>query len=467
MTVVAAMVQIPDSIRPIVTMWVRVHFWILAALAPLVLLPTLFVAKAGMVGKIEAQRGKIKGAMDSLKGITGQSPHPNEKWAKEISKRARQIDEETEQVWESLWEVQKPIRQWPDLGADFVARATSLKPGGTLPRFLLERYQNDIRSVVRKLPARMHADELMPEDAGGEGAAVGGQPSPPVRGPVAVGPDGRQKDDSSSLLQWNPADQQRLYESFNWKATPSTTQVKLAQEELWMYGVLCDVIAKVNSSGSNPANIPIPMVDQLQVGYPAAEDDPGGQKRSRIMRVAAGAGGIDGGMAPDAMLGVADPASTGAIRPPHPRFGGAPGAGGMPAAPPEPGMNASDGGAADDALKSWVYVDLDGKPLTAADLEAAPYARLIRLMPFVLSITIDQRALDSLLVELASAPVPIDTRQVRINAGGQPGAAGGNAQRVHDVRVELRGTLAIVMPPDPAVIGLAEADNLATGEQGE
>ena len=147
-------------------------------------------------------------------------------------------------------------------------------------------------------------------------------------------------------------------------------------------------------------------------------------------------------------------------------------------------MTAADAGAAeaspDDALKSWVYVDLKGKPLTAADLAAAPYSKMLRLMPFLLVITIDQRAIDSLMVELASAPVPIDTRQVRINTDAQrpglgdgigmapqPGAAGGDAQRLHDVRVELRGTLAIVMPPDPAVIGLAKAEDEAAGEPGE
>ena len=130
MTVVKAMVQIPDSIRPIVTTWVKVHFWILALLVPLVLLPAVFMAKAGMASKIETHRGKIKKAVADLNGITGKSPHPNEKWAKEISKRARQVDEETEQVWESLWESQKPIRKWPDFGADFVGRAASLKQIG-------------------------------------------------------------------------------------------------------------------------------------------------------------------------------------------------------------------------------------------------------------------------------------------------------------------------------------------------
>ena len=479
------MVQIPDAIRPYVTTVQKFHFWMLAAIVPLVFLPLLFLAQSGISQKIKTQRSKIEGSLSSIEAIFLNEPHPNEKWSQQIGARAREINDETLQVWEQLWKAQEPLRQWPEsLGNDFVRAAASLAPDGSLRRSLLERYQNGIRPVVRQLPGRMGADELMADEASDEA------PRGPRRQPVDRG----QPEEQASLLQWSGEDQQQLFTSFDWEEPPSTTQVVMAQEELWMYGVLCDVIRNVNSrpvaadpnAVITPANIAIPLVQELKVGYPAAEDDPGGSASQRILRIQQASSAGFGEEMPFAgyMMGSEGEA---AGRPAHPRFsgGGSGGRGGpmgmMPGDGDEFGESAADA-SPDEALKNWVYVDLDGKPLTAGDLASAPAAKILRLMPFVIRATIDQRALDALLVELASAPVPIDARQVRINAdeasGGDFGgrgsgrprgsrvprpsdfAGGGGVAvdraRLHDVSVELRGTLAIVMQPDPTLLKVGD-----------
>lgn len=459
------MVQLPDSIRPYAQLVQKFHFWILAALAPLVLLPLLFLAQSGISAEIKSKRSKITSSVSSIDDVLEKRPHPNEKWSEQIGKRAQEINDETLQAWQRLWKAQEPLRQWPEiLGKDFVKAAESLTPGETLRRSLRERYQNEIRPVPRQLPIRMGVDDLMGDAA------------------VTVGPpqlEPGRAEATASLAQWNQADQQQLFASFNWDQLPSTTQIVMAQEELWMYGVVCDVIKKVNSSPVatdpqaviTPANIPIPLVQELKVGYLAAEDDPGGQASQRIVRIES-TGGIGNG---GEQAFVEDSSGSFEGRPAHPRFGGGSGRGMDPSG--EPGFEAD--ASPDNALKNWVYVDLDSKPLTAADLDAAPQARILRLMPFLIRATIDQRALDSLLVELASAPVPIDTRQVRINAerssalqpGGQERsrpreeARGGDRPRLHDVNVELRGTLAIVMPPDLSLLTVGSDDG--QGEDAE
>ena len=50
----------------------------------------------------------------------------------------------------------------------------------------------------------------------------------------------------------------------------------MAQEELWAYGILCDVVAKANKESSGYHNDS--YVSQLAVGYRAAEENPGGHK---------------------------------------------------------------------------------------------------------------------------------------------------------------------------------------------
>ncbi len=135
--------------------------------------------------------------------------------------------------------------------------------------------------------------------------------------------------------------------------------------------------------------------------------------------------------------------------------------------------------APEDQLREWIYVDFTGKPLTAAELATAPAAQMMHLMPFVLRLAMDQRKLDALLVALATNPLPIDVRQVRVNpsqqTGGRPGQGGfaeqpsfGAAEglgatlgRPHDVVVELRGTVGLATSPDPRVLGGSE--QAATG----
>lgn len=453
------MVQIPDNVRPYIDFVVKQHFWLLMPLVPLLVLPLLFMAKGSLGEQIVAARGQIDSRLSALRSVQGIQPHPNQAWSEQINKRANAVRRETLGEWQKFWDSQQPLRVWPAaLGDDFVQRAAALKADGKLPRKLLERYQNGVRALVRQLPARMGADESMVDPVAAGPGGPQGQPALPVR--------------SNKLVVWSPEDQKRIYTSFDWEKPPSTMQVVLAQEELWIYGVLCDSIARVNKVAAGPYNSPIPLVQHLAIGYAAAEDDPGGSRGGRILVVAPAAGGMpmgeDGG--PPPMEG-AGPAAA-AVRPPHPRFGGGPSPGA--AAPPPPSEEGGGAPAAspDDLLKNWIYVDFDGKPLSAQELAASPDATMVHLMPFAIRAVIDERYLDAWLVDLARTPVPIDVRQVRINAGatgsqlqgalaaalpeiGPAGqAASATSGRRHDVVVEIRGTVAIATPPDEKVLGI-------------
>jgi hypothetical protein len=137
--------------------------------------------------------------------------------------------------------------------------------------------------------------------------------------------------------------------------------------------------------------------------------------------------------------------------------------------------------APDDLLKQWIYVDFSGKPLTSLELATVPDAQMVHLVPFVIRVTIDQRQVDRLLAELAASPIPVDVRQVRINpssqAAGESGfgsrrgvarpsgldegrgiAAAEGRRRPFDVTLELRGTVGLATPPNPATLGGAAPD---------
>lgn len=460
------MVQIPDSVRPALAIIRKYHFWMLAAVVPLVIVPLLVLANASLRTQIQAARSQIDSRFSALRSVEGQNPHPNEAWSTKIVENTKRTKRDTLQAWASFWDGQAALRQWPaSLGADFVQRAAVLKAGGTLPRKLLERYQDSVRQLVRELPRRMGSDDHMRDESTDAPAAEGGGPAAPGAAPA-----------SKALVRWSPDDQRRLYQSFNWEKAPSTGQVVLAQEELWVYGLFCDTIARINRPASGAFNAPITNVAELAVGYPAVEDVPGGTGRITVPAAASGGGG--GGMEP--MQGGQGGGRL--VRPVHPRFSAGQGAAPAPAANLGGGEGAAPAASADDVFKNWIYVDFDGKPLMAADLATNPATQMVHLMPFTMRLTMDQRSLDALLVDLASSPIPIDVRQVRVNAGsgaagqrldaplpavGQPGAAIADRPRLHDIGVEIRGTIALATPPSPQALGIEEGDLQPPAEEQE
>ncbi|MBM4021047.1 MAG: hypothetical protein FJ284_02175 [Planctomycetes bacterium] len=500
------MVQTPDSLRQLLAPVVKYRFWILSFVVPLLLLPALFLANGARRAVISRERATIDGHVSALNGVRNEPNHPNAAWSESIDRQAAAIKDELLREWATFWESQQSLRTWPKaLGPDFLSAIEAVESGGRreLQFRDLQRYQNTVPNIVRQLPDRMGCEELMTnqdEDAAGGPLGRGGRRS---GGGGGSGDDEGDDPDASRplpILVWRPEDQKRLIGSFTWNKPPSTTQVLLAQEELWVYGLFCDAIKNVNEGATGHFDSRITQVEELAVGYPAAEDAPGGQGTGRVIGPpldpgggppGGPLGGLDTGLPPtDAGL-PGDSSSGPQGRPPHPRFGGFAGAFDVPmatapglVAPPSGTEPSADPGgepkgpavSPDDMFRQWIYSDFNGRPLTAQDLKTKPDAQFVHLMPFVLRVVVDQRQIDRMLAELAACQVPVDVRQVRINpsgpgqqfnesdfgrsGGGLPGGGfgpdGGSAQgqrRPFDVTVELRGTVGLATPPNKNVFG--------------
>lgn len=569
--------KLPENVQPVVAALAKYHFWILAVLVPLLVVPMLVLANSDINKKIDGAKSNITSKISAVQSVKSTSPHPNTTWSDAIEQQTLGIRQSTWRSWDRAYRQQLQVRVWPEaLGPQFLRYVDRLKPDSELPLTLRELYQNSAASIVRALPARMGAEDLMDSGmgsgmgggmsgvgSGGMGSGMGGMAGMMRSGGSSRGSmSSRMRGGRSGsgggeggelggepigprpMVDWSAADQARIYESFVWTETPSTTQILLAQEELWVYGMLCDAIARANSRSTGNYNAAIPAVEEMLIGYQAAEDKPGGEGLGRIMSPGADA---KGGMMSSSMGGMGSSmgmmsgmtpgggagGEAGPVRPPHPRFGGGGGGekgsssmgmssmgmGSMGSAAMMGGGDqaASNAGPSDDDYYNWIYVDFDGNPLTKSDIDGSPVNRMLRLMPFTLRIRIGEQRLDEFLVQLATeAPVPIDVRQVRINPdatsgssssegsgggsgsrgirggpmgmsgggrsggsmrggmapssmggssrgmggssmegmGGMPGAGGGGG-RPNDLDVELRGTICLVVQPDPEVIGLA------------
>jgi len=488
------MVQLPDSIKPQLAALKKHHFWILAMLVPLLLLPAVFSANTLMQRTIAGERSKIDGQLAALRNIQSQPDHPNDRWVAAIESRTQAIRAEMLAEWRRFWESQGPLRTWPaQLGPEFLAEMQRVE-AGTQRELILQnrlRYRDTVADLVRLLPERMGCKELMSGRDDADAAVAGSGRSRPGPG---GGDDDLDSPEASLRLDplvWRSDDQRRLLSSFLWTGEPSTTKVRLAQEELWVYGLFCDAIKQLNAGAKGAFDATITTVEELTIGYNAAEEVPGGRGGMRILWKAdpsgnrdAGAGDVEG-MPPADAAAEGSPAGTDgstppAGRPPNPRFSGSPG--GLESGGPLGGRRGGAGAAGspgeddaaispDDALRQWIYVDFNGQPLTTPELETVPDARMVHLVPFTLRVVMDQRKVDRLLRALAGSQIPIDVRQVRINhatrAGGtggplsDPGGPGGEMdfgaagglpgdqrRRPFDVTLEIRGTVGLATPAD-------------------
>lgn len=500
---------LPDSLRQQLAPVIKHHFWILSVLVPLLLVPTLFMAAGQLKSTIDREKATIDSHVSALNALRGEPDHPNDAWVETFDGRVQSVRSELLQEWQGLWEGQASLRVWPEsLGPDFLASVQALASGSRpdLQFRDLQRYQNSVPDLVRQLPGRMGCAEMMAaNDAEGGPEGLGRGSS--FRG----GREGGEEDSAEASqqlapLEWKAEDQKRLFTSFFWDKAPTTTQVLLAQEELWVYGLFCDTIGRMNKGAKGAYDASITMVEELAVGYPAAEEKPGGRGTGRIigLRDAAAGPAADTGLPPEPTMDMGREGALGAEgRPPHPRFtaggaaaeglggrGGFGGPGPAVAGAEVAGETGSETPAIspDDMLKQWIYVDFAGKPLTAPELATTPDAQMVHLMPFALRVIVDQRQVDRLLADLAGSPIPIDVRQVRINPPNQPGgegvfgrvggltqprggeeggmtAPGDRRRRPFDVTLELRGTVGLATPPNPAALGAAapEADPAAGG----
>lgn len=522
---------VPEGARPAVRLLLKHHFWILSVLVPLVLLPLLFAGSGAIGTQIESRRQEIDGKLSQVKQVAQVSPHPNEEWSKAIDGQADTVRVEIDDEWKRLWESQTSLRVWPEeLGADFLRGIGRLRTNDQLPRALLQRYQTTVQRLVRKLPDRMGVPSatvdmvtdgamagsgMMPGRGGGFGPGMmgPGMMGPGMAGPGAMGEGPGGVPFQPAKLIWSPADQARIFQSFVWSTVPTTRQVLMAQEQLWVYGLFCDLMREFTKDATGPHDSPLAAIEEIAISHDAAEPGPGGMGENRVflppqprgadsgMGMGMGSGmsaGMGSGMDMGSAMGGGMGRLAGRGMRLRPGSGGSDMAGGMGSGA-QPGMMDSNAGPAansgppgDAELLSYAYVDFGGRALTAEQLVTEPGAEMTHLMPFVLRVVIDQRQIDALLVALAAAEIPIDVRQIRINPeaagrlsadagmsgmggmggmGAMPGmvsggfgdsggfggsGAGAAGLRRHDVRLELRGTVALATKPgDPVTVAPA------------
>jgi hypothetical protein len=236
-------------------------------------------------------------------------------------------------------------------------------------------------------------------------------------------------------VQWENQEAVQKALDFTGNSAPTSLEIRLRQEDYWVYQALLNIIRKTNDAAPH---VPyIKAIEDLALGAKAADLYAKGMESGRIDKIV-----------------VAD--SEGAAPPPVESL-----------VPP------ADGGAAP-APDEGRYLQKDGTALPAGTAQAEQFKRL----PVYLKLVMDQREINRLLTECANYPLPVEVRQLRIMPSGgtsQPAARGAQSGpaptapgaprpgEAYDVSVEISGIIYLFNPPDPTKLGAGAAETQSAG----
>jgi len=399
-----------DKVKQILQSLRKYHFWILCVVAAIIGLIGWYMSTGKLEAEFAAGSAKIDGELKKLDEIKPDQPHDS--WKDYAAKRSAEAEKSVMAAREKIYKQQKEeVFVWPKaLGDDFLDAVAKLEgTNDQLKIDLRERYLDWVKHAVT--PLAKTVDAASPDEAL--------EPAPTTDGVPALPPEHK--------VAWAQiADIQR---TFDWDQRPSTQLIKFAQEELWVYQALCDVIAKLNEGASGAYNASVKEISAMEIAYLAIDGASKSATKGRIQPIAAvAAAALDAAAAP------AGEAAAAIVKPDVVNRG----------KKDASGVTAGDPAAAapsnpDDVWKTYRYVNEKGEPITAASEAAPEYS----MMPFRLLLRMDRRSVDKLLLACRNSKLPIEVQQVRINpssttggGGGGGFAGGGGGAAGHGVRLE-------------------------------
>lgn len=486
-----------DKLKIFLAVLKKQQFWVLCGVMLVTTLVCWWLAKTGLADQYDARVRSIKSDFDAAQV---QPDQPNPAKVKKVGEISKDLKGKVFDAWKLLYEEQQKKNPFPTdiFDKGFEEQFKSLKlPQGRLDSIYRERYQTFLMTdylpkLLKIIDVRRPAEEKDIKGATGATPAGGPVPAPMGGGsPVPGGPRGRLAEmlnrnverDLIGIVDWEQASFEKLTSHYSWTEAPSTLEVVLAQEDLWVYESLLRIIQGVNKSANatTQTNAAIKRINALEIG----KDSRDAWKTALESVFKLGKTGTAGGPLPPSM-----------------------------SAPPAPDAANSADKQAERDLFNDRYVDATGQALVPEG--DYPYVKPtppeFKMMPVHLSLIMDQRYIPKFLVECANSSMPIEVKRIRVlkctfeafdlegnvggaarpgtprpvpgkglgkgmkfkpaapaaTPGGTPGGAAGLAAGIElgdfDVPVEVFGVIYIYNPPDREKLGLPPADAPAAAD---
>ncbi|MHC4180053.1 MAG: hypothetical protein ACYSWU_21325, partial [Planctomycetota bacterium] len=406
-----------DNLRNVLAVFKKHHFWVLCGLAVAIVLGLWWWATHQVDEARAARTGEIEGAMGRLEQIRlNRNNNANQKVIDLADAQTAELKKVVFEAWEGLYNQQQDNNPLPELLSDeFKKRFEAFKQdwevsiGGTYEREYMDfigRHVPTLFEMVDVLrPAPVELDPANPDGPGlsrppggpggaypawGGGAGPGMEYDGQVGGHYLGGGEGGQYGPRMiGVVDWPLADRERIRQRFVWTIRPSTLEVRLAQEDLWVYEALLKIIAETNGPVKNHFEAAIQRIQTLQIGSeaaPAAQAAAGGA----FMGSAIGGGG------------------SGA------EYDGPTAYAGAPIAEAPTGEYGVAGGGHDAQVAMLInnrYVNDDLQPVGAG--QPPPYAEF-NLMPIRMMLVMNETKLTKLLVECGNSDMRVEVKTVRV-----------------------------------------------------
>ena len=400
-----------DQLKPILAGMKQHRFWIISGIVFLAFMATWYLETSRLRTEADNLKSTYEQSFSTVSTVGGIQNHPNPNMEKGMDALQAKYYLDLEAAWRAQYEAQVALLKWPDMGKDFQDVVDRLKPIENTVAAQLTELEEPLTSDQRDR-YRYFIQDFLPELA----ELVGAHWSP----------DGPAPKDKKILVDWKPGNQTAIRDSrFTWEnSTPTTLEVLYAQEDMWVYTALLNVIKNVNGDIEGKYQAAIKEIDFLEIGPDAiglaGSLQPLKGSATGAMGMDSGSGGMGMGIGAGGMGMDEEGAGSGA----GPMGSG--GTGSVTTTSVDPAENR--------------YVDKEFKPLSAEKLrgafdsenpEDAIYA-VAKRIPVRMRFVMDQRKIPRLLAECANYEMQIEIRQVRVNCpsgstfrGGGFGGGGG------------------------------------------
>ncbi len=457
-----------EQVKVVLAILKKYHFWILALLI-LVLAVFLYRSASDDLKKqFDSRKKVIENAMKQATSVSSDSNHPNQKRIENWKKLHDAQRHEVLDGWVLLYRNQKKNNPWPlVLSKRFRMAVQELGLFDEISQVDREEYWFFIKKELPQLYKIVNFRHQVDQDGNPIESTVSSSTSGRGRNPAPRGAAQSADANWVGVVDWDRMDRARIGTEFEFESAPSSLQIRLTQENYWVYRALATIIQKTNGEVKTQSAAAVKAIRAMEIGQTASASFAADRGANLFLQSdgeeddfeAEGAGG-------ESMLD---------------------------------GVELSE---ADMAYLEKRYVEENLAPLPAGD---QPYAEF-KMMPILLRLKIDQRKIPDLLVECANSAMPVEVRHLRISpekamhvelanpeeqstgvpeikwTSGTSGALGGGASRggsvggynagsgggsgvaqetasPNDVEIEIRGIIYIYNPPD--------LEKLATGAVSE
>lgn len=436
-----------DQLKKVLVAVRKYHFWVLGAVVVVLLLIFWSTASAKLSKDYETQKTSISGHFTNMSTLAGAVDPPNQVVIDVLVKVHEGLKQNVLDAWKYLYEEQRKNNPVPGvLGENFKTIWDSLRPDEELPFNMRDTYWYFIRDYFPKLLERVDIRRPKnPELAGGAGGP-GMRGMPGVPGMMEGVGGGNQAVEYIGKVVWDKTNYDQLLRRFDWRERPTSKEIRLAQEDLWVYETLLNIIKDLNKDSTSHYNAAVKRIRAVDIGRDATKAFHESRNSLGLASLQPAPAAAAPGAAP-----TTGPGAMGQPMPPGSMSPGPMGPGAMPPGGPgmmevpmamQPGMMEGPmmmPGAGlpltADFLMAYRYVDQNEQPVPLENgVPKQPYSEF-RMMPIHMSLLMDQRKIPELMVKCANSNMPIELRQIRLAPGktakvNYGAAAGGGAGSV-------------------------------------